>query len=105
MNTKFLAPLVGALILGTSTLALADRGPDRYSGFSHERAWQGRGSDDHRFERDRRPDFHHDRWYAPRGYWVPAPPPVYYGQRYYAPRYERDHDRDGVSIILRGRIN
>jgi hypothetical protein len=97
MNTKLLAPVVGALLLAGSTLALAhDRhghGRPEFRGW-HRDSWS-------------RPDHHWNhyqqyRHYGPQphGYFVPAPrhPSAYHGG-------PRGYGRDGVSIIFRGRIN
>lgn len=109
MNTKtFLAPALGALLLSGSTLALAGDWDNRpHGGPAFHAPHQDRSRADRHW--DARRDH---RWSppAPRVYWRPAPvwqPYPYYGGYGYrgngwsAPA----HDRDGVSIILRGRIN
>jgi hypothetical protein len=104
MNTKLLATTLGVLLLAGSGVALADdwhghgrepvRGPERH------------GWDNDRWDRAERHWHEYHRHYERRwnGYWVPAPvwqaPRPYY-RDYYAPPY---YD-DGVTIILRGRLN
>jgi hypothetical protein len=105
MNTKtFLAPALGALLLGGSTLALAHDWDERHHGgpefhaphhdwYRADRHWEGYR--DHRWSPP-----------APPVYWQPAPVWQPYGGYGYggngwgSPAY----DRDGVTIILRGRI-
>jgi hypothetical protein len=98
MNTKLLAPLVGALLLGGSALALADNGHShgrpQPRGWHHE-SWSGPDRHWHEFQRHR----HYD--VRPRGYLVPAPLPHRHPSAYRADGY----NRDGVTIILRGRLN
>jgi len=101
MNTKYLVPTLGALLLCSSTLVLAgdfhgrDHGPTQYRGWHDSRAdrhW-------HEFQQHRAWRQHH--WYPahPHGNWTPAP----------AWRHDRfayrSYDRDGVTIIFRGRVN
>jgi hypothetical protein len=106
MNTKLLAPALGALLLGGSTLALADnwdshhRGGPQFHAPHHDVSPRGgRHWDSYRDHRWSPP--------APRVYWQPAPVwyprvPVYGGRGYSG---NGPYNRDGVTIILRGRIN
>ena len=106
MNMKtLLTPALGALLLGASTLALAGnwdshhRGGPEFHAPYHD-SWS---------RADRHWEAYRDhRWSPPppRVYWRPAPvwhPKGYvYGGSGWAPR---PYNRDGVTIILRGRIN
>ena len=108
MSTKILVPALSILLLGSSALALADdrdhhdRGVSQYHSW-HDDAWRG---DSRREWRDH--DQPHYRWWRPveRSYWSPAPG---WHHHYYAhPGYRfepRTDDRDGLTIILRGRLN
>ena len=100
MNPKLIAPVLGVLMLGGSTLALADgwnhhdRGPSFHS-------WHG----DVRDRADRHWNEYRDhRWYrpAPRAYVQPAPHWHPYGPYASTPRPSRDN---GVTIILRSHVN
>jgi hypothetical protein len=106
MNTKtLLAPALGALLLGASTLALAGNWDNRHRGAPEFHA----PYHDSWSRADRHWEAYRDhRWSPPppRVYWRPAPvwhPKGYvYGGSGWAPR---PYNRDGVTIILRGRIN
>jgi hypothetical protein len=101
MNTRFLAPTLGALLLCSSALALAgdwrgrDHGPAKYHGWHDSRA------DRHWHEFQQHRAWRQNRWYPahPHGYWTPAP--GWRHERFAYPSY----DRDGVTIIFRGRVN
>lgn len=101
MNTKLFAPAIGALLLGGSTLALADsrhnHGRPQVRGWQHE-SWSRPDRHWHEFQRHR----HYDA--RPHGYWVPAP--IQHRHPYAHPGWgPRAYDRDGVTIIFRGRLN
>jgi hypothetical protein len=97
MNTKVLAPALGVLLLAGSGVAMADHGHGREPVRGPER----HGWDNDRWDRVERHWHEYHRRYEPRwnGYWAPAPRP-YYGGYYARPYYD-----DGVTIILRGRLN
>jgi hypothetical protein len=101
MNTKLLVPTLGALLLCSSTLALAGdwRGPDHHPA-------QYRGWHDSRAERHWHEFLQHRGWRQqhsypahPRGNWTPAPG---WQRDWFA---YRSYDRDDVTIIFRGRVN
>ena len=105
MNTKLLAPLVGALLLGGSTLALAgnrhddDRGHPQARGW-HQDNWSRPERHWHQFQQYR----HYDP--RPRAYWAPAPIPPRHPSAYRSYGWgPRAYDRDGVTVIFRGRLN
>ena len=101
MNTKLLAPVVGTLLLAGSTLALADNrhdhGRPQVRGWHHE-SWSRPDRHWNQFQHYRRYDAH------PHRYWRPAPIPHRHPSAYqgWGPRA---YDRDGVTIIFRGRVN
>lgn len=103
MNTKFLAPVVGALLLGGSTLALADNRHDH--GRPQVRGWH----QDNRSRPERHwHEFQRYRYYNPdpHGYWRPGPGPHRHPYAYRSDGWgPRAYDRDGVTIIFRGRLN
>ena len=97
MNTKILLPTLGALLLCSSTLALAGDWQDRGRSAPQYQSWHDGGwsrAERHWHEYRHYRGWEHDRSYPayPRGYWTPAP--AY-----------RGYDRDGVTIILRGHVN
>ncbi|MEO8038465.1 MAG: hypothetical protein ABI794_06820 [Betaproteobacteria bacterium] len=90
MKTRFVIPLVATLLLG-SAAAFAD-------GHGRDRGWSDRGRDQGHWQQPR-----------PRGYhneWRPSPGWHHHGPAYrsygHFPPYA--HGRDGVTIILRGRL-
>ena len=101
MNTKFLTPTLGALLLCSSGLALAgdwrgrDHGPAQYHGWHDSRA------DRHWHEFLQHRAWRQNHWYPahPHGNWTPAP--GWRHDRFAYPSY----DREGVTIIFRGRVN
>jgi hypothetical protein len=111
MNTKLVIPTLGIMLLGSSALAQADDWDHRGRGVSQYRAWH-----DDAWRGDSRPEWrHHDQphyRYQPwspttgRAYWSPAPG---WHHNYYAhPGYRSGslpYGQDGVTIILRGRLN
>jgi len=115
MNKKLLVPLLGALILGSSTLALADRGSSPIpqasdfrqmhdNGRHGDRGWRNDDGPRHRY--DHGPRYRHERWSPPHGHhhWHPAPRWGHYDRPHYY-GHQHGHGRDGVSIIFRGHIN
>ena len=99
MKSKLLASAVGLVVLGTSTLALADN--DR----GHDRGYHSRPAivrpphaPGHYWSHPRPPAVVHQHWHGPA--WR-AP---YYHHYGYAPRPYQRYD-DGVTIIFKGRIN
>jgi hypothetical protein len=99
MKAKLITVAMGALLLGTGTLASAHDGRDRDDGWRrhqrHEHDWRR-----HEWREHRAPRWHREYYrYEPRH--VPAPHWRHQSAYPYSPGY----DRDGVSIILRGRIN
>ncbi len=101
MNSKFLVPALGALLLCSSTLALARD----WHGRDHDPA-QYQGWDDSRAERHWHEFLQHRAWRQnywcpphPHRNWAPAPSRQY--DRFAYPSY----DRDGGTIIFRGRVN
>jgi hypothetical protein len=101
MNSKLLASALGALLLGGSTLALADnwKGGHRHGHHQfHDRGWHGG-------HHGRSPGYH----YAPRHHYY-APRHHYYaprGHRYYAPpRYwhQNAYELDGVTFTISGTL-
>jgi hypothetical protein len=116
MNKNFWLPALGAVILGTSSLAFADRGTTvstQASSFRyvHDDGWRDWRDDgwrrEHEWRRDYGPPWRYryerdyDRWY-PRHWhrhWHPAPRWGYYDHPH------SDYGRDGVSIILKGHFD
>ena len=96
MKSKLITVAIGALMLGTGTLAMAHDGRDR-----DDRGWREHEWREHEWRN------HHPRWhreyyrYEPRfeRHYVPVP------DWRYRSSYPYGYDRDGVSIILRGHIN
>ena len=102
MNRKLLSATVGVLILAGSGLALADdwrdphRLPQPYSGEGER--W---GGPDRHWHKYRDHDFH-DRWSPhPYRYWRPAP--EWRSYDHYERNWAHGYERDGATIILRGR--
>jgi hypothetical protein len=104
MNTKLLVPTLGALLLCSSTLALAgdwharDQGAPQYRGW-HDGGWSR--AENHWNEYRHYRGWPRDRWYPayPHRSWTPAPAWRHDG---FAPR---GYDRDGVTIIFHGPLN
>jgi hypothetical protein len=101
MNTKLIATALGLLMVGGSTIALADGWDHRDRGPSYH-SWH-----DDRWDRaDRHWHEYRDyRWYrpVPRAY-VPPPRPHFHP---YAPAYgwaPYPYVEDGVTITLHGRL-
>lgn len=91
MNTKLTLTLIGAVLVGTSLTANAG---DRHGRGWDDRGFHARGFGHHHGQ------WHHRDWYpAPHGYHHRPPHRGYGG---YSPPYA--YDRDGVTIILRGRL-
>lgn len=91
MNSKLALTLIGAVIAGTSLTANAGNG--------HGRGWDDRGFHARGFGHHHG-QWHHRHWHqAPYGY---HRGPAYRSYGGYPPPYA--HDRDGVTIILRGRL-
>lgn len=110
MRTKLIASTVGLLLLGGSALALAGGRDDHAARYQewHADAWHGHRG--HGFDRHPHrayyygPRHFHD---LPRPYVYRAPAPVWH-HGHPGPGYRGappQHDRDGVSIILRGHFN
>jgi hypothetical protein len=101
MKAKLITVAMGAVLLATGTLAMAHDGRDRDDGWRREQ-WR-----EHQWREHEWREHHHPRWhreyyrYEPR--YVPVPVPV--PDTHYRSSYPYGYDRDGVSIILRGRIN
>ncbi|MBX9963489.1 MAG: hypothetical protein K2Y35_10560 [Burkholderiales bacterium] len=91
MNAKLTLTLIGAVLAGTSLTATAG---DRHGRGWDDRGFHARGFGHHHGQ------WHHRDWHpAPRGYHHRPPYRAYGG---YPPPYA--YDRDGVTIILRGRL-
>ena len=102
MNTKLLVPTLGALLLCSSTLALAgdwhshDHGAPQYRSYGGwspaERHW-------HEYQQYR--GWRRNHWCPadPHRSWTPAP--AWHHDRF----AYRGYDRDGVTIIFRGPLN
>ena len=100
MNTKFLVPALAALLLCSSTLALAGEGRGRGYGAPQYRGWHDSHADRHWHEFLQHRAWRQKNWYpAPHGYWTPAP--GWQHDRF----AHRSYARDGVTIIFRGRVN
>jgi len=104
MNTKLMIPAVGALLLCTSTLALAGNWRTQDHGVPQYRGWHGGGwspAERHWHEYQHYRGWQHNRWCPayPHGTWTPAPA-WQHGRFAY-----RGYDRDGVTIIFRGPLN
>ena len=101
MNTKLLVPTLGALLLCSSTLALAGEGRGRDYGAPQYQGWQDSRADRHWHEFLQHRAWRQHHWYPahPYGQWTPAP-----GWRH--DRFaHRGYDQDGVTILFRGRVN
>jgi hypothetical protein len=110
MKTKLLGTALGALLLGTTALATAadwnDRGRQSYRGHDyrgwHDRAW--RGDHGRQFQHGHRHGFHSHYRVQPRAHgWRPAP--GWHRHHYRSGYHPHGYGRDGVTIILRGRVN
>jgi len=100
MTTKLLASALGVVLLAGSGIALADHGHGREPiRVPAHRTW-----DSDRWDRAERHWDEYHRHYEPRwnGYWTPAP---VWHRPYVYPDYSRPDYDDGVTIILRGRLN
>jgi hypothetical protein len=101
MNAKYLAPTLGALLLCSSTLALAGDFRGRDDGLTQYQGWHDSRADRHWHEFLQHRAWRQNYWYPahPHGNWTPAP----------AWRHDRfayrNYERDGVTIIFRGRVN
>ena len=97
MKAKLITVAMGALLLGTGTLAMAHDGRD--DGWRRQE-WREREWRKQEWREHHSPRWHREYYrYEPR--YVPAPE---WRHRSAYP-YWQSYDRDGVSIILRGRIN
>jgi hypothetical protein len=108
MKSKLITTVaIGAALLGTGTLAMAH---DRDDDWRRDQ-WREHRSPEHQWREHR---WHEREWREHRPHWHPE----YYRyeprweRRYdpapdwrYRSAYPREYDRDGVSIILRGRFN
>ena len=91
MKSRFVIPLVSTLLLG-SAAAFADHGRE------HDRGWNDRGRNEGHWQQPR-PHGYHEEWRPSPGWHHHGPVYRSYG---YFPPYARG--RDGVTIILRGRL-
>jgi hypothetical protein len=101
MNTKFLVPTLTALLLCSSTLALAGEGRGRDHGAPQYEGWHDSRADPHWHEFVQHREWRENHWYPapPYAYWTPA-------RRWRDDRFAyRNYDRDGVTIIFQGRVN
>jgi hypothetical protein len=100
MNAKLITVALGAVLLTSGTLASAHDGRD--DGWRRDN-WRSREWREHEWREHHFPRWHREYYrYEPRYVPVPVvPAPVYP----YRQSYPYAHDHDGVSIILRGRIN
>ena len=97
MKAKLITVAMGALLLGTGTLAMAHDGRD--DGWRRQE-WREREWRKHEWREHHSPRWHREYYrYEPR--YVPAPDWRHHSDY----PYSQGYDRDGVSIILRGRIN
>ena len=101
MNTKLLIPAVSVLLLCSSTLALAGDGRGRDYGAPQYRGWHDSRAEQHWHEFLRHRAWRQNYWYPahPHGRWTPAP--GWQHDRFAYPNY----DRDGLTIIFRGRVD
>ena len=108
MKSKLLVSAVGLALLGSSALALADRGhgrdhgprPDEHRDFGHRHDGSHREWSHH--ERHYGRGDRHDqwRWHRREHAWYGP----YYRDHSYAPRHGWGYD-DGVTIIFKGRLD
>ena len=109
MKSKLITVAMGAVLLGTGTLAMAHDGRD--DGWRRDNDnWRAREWREHEWREHEWREYHFPRWhreyyrYEPR--YVPVPVPVVPVPEYrYRSSYPYGYDHDGVSIILRGHIN
>ncbi len=103
MNTKLLVPALTALLLCSSTLALAGDGRGRDYGAPQYQGWHDSRADRHWHEFLQHRAWRQNHWYPshphPYPQWTPAPG---WGHDRFA---YRNYDRDGVTIIFSGRVN
>jgi hypothetical protein len=104
MKSKLITVALGAVLLSTGSFAMAhDRDwRDRDDRGWHGHQWRGHEWREHEWREHRFPRWHREYYrYEPRWerHYVPAP------DWRYRSSYPYGHDRDGVSIILRGRFN
>ncbi len=104
MNTKLLVPTLGALLLCSSTLALAGDWRSHDHGAAQFRGWHGGSwsqADRHWHQYQHYRGWQHNRWGPahPHRSWTPAP--AWHHDRF----AYRGYDRDGVTIIFRGPLN
>ncbi len=104
MNTKLLVPTLGALLLCSSTLAMAGDWRSHGQGLPQHSGWYDGGrspAERHWHEYQQYRGWQHNRWCPAHPYrsWTPAP--AWHHDRLAYPGY----DRDGVTIIFRGQLN
>jgi hypothetical protein len=110
MKAKLITVAMGALLLGTGTLAMAHDWRDR-DDRDRDDGWRRHEWREHQWRKHEWREHHSPRWYPeyyryepryePR--YVPVPVPEWRYRSSYPQPY--GYDSDGVSIILRGRIN
>jgi len=99
MNTKFVIPAVSALLLCSSTLALAGDGRGRDHGAPQYHGWYDGRAEQHWHEFLQHRGWRQNHWYPAHPRWTPAP-----GWRHDRFAY-RSYTPDGVTITFHGRVN